>query len=130
MGGAGLRSKCGTSTGKPDQQIHLPAGKTSRKRLIEKLSQLPVAGPPRAVNNYAAGAKEDGPCNSTSRATSSHAVLARDASPMKYHNTPLTQFATYDNGRVGVLGFGEWVRETSTSATALTGRGLFDLGRK
>ena len=42
----------------PLTDIHLPAGKTSRKRLIEKLSALPVAGPPRAYIGRNADARE------------------------------------------------------------------------
>ena len=40
------------------RDLHFPSG-LSRKRFIECVSTLPVMGPPRACNNYSAGAKED-----------------------------------------------------------------------
>ena len=39
--------------------LHLPA-KISRKEFIKRISTLPVKGPPRAIHNYSAGAKDDG----------------------------------------------------------------------
>lgn len=39
--------------------LHLPT-KTPLKQLEKLLSTLPVAGPPRAIHNYTAGAKDDG----------------------------------------------------------------------
>jgi hypothetical protein len=40
------------------KSLYFPAGRTSRKRLIEKLSTLPVAGPPRAYIGRNADARE------------------------------------------------------------------------
>lgn len=45
--------------GRLRRERHFPSG-TSRKRFIERISTLPVAGPVRPANNYAAGAKSDG----------------------------------------------------------------------
>lgn len=45
--------------GRVTASLHLPC-KLSQKKLIELLSTLPVAGPPRPIHNYSAGALDDG----------------------------------------------------------------------
>lgn len=45
--------------GKQEHQIYLPSG-TSKKRLVERLSALPVNGDPRLLPVNVTGAKDDG----------------------------------------------------------------------